>query len=83
MNEPYKVAFVRAMTIGSITGSMTFLTTWATTSDAKTLFITATTAFLTPFATRFGAEGRVDSRRASRSLSPHGDAEPALAGAST
>lgn len=63
MGNEYRVAFVRALILGSITAAMTFLTTWATTSDPKTLFITSATAFLAPFATRFGGEGRLDSQR--------------------
>ncbi len=64
MANEYRVALVRAVILGSITASTTFLTTWATTNDPKTLFITSATAFLAPFAARFGGEGRLDSQRA-------------------
>ena len=64
MTSEYRVAFVRAVILGSITGATTLLTTWATTNDPKTLFITSATAFLAPFAARFGGEGRLDTQRA-------------------
>jgi hypothetical protein len=79
MNEPYKAAFVRALITGGLTGATTSLTTWATTSDAKTIFIAAATAFLTPFVARFGGEGRIDTQRVLRAAGGETAAGPALA----
>jgi hypothetical protein len=79
MNEQYKAAFVRASITGSLTGATTFLSTWATTSNAKTIFIAGATAFLTPFVARFGGEGRIDTQRVQRSGGGDSVPGPALA----
>jgi hypothetical protein len=62
-NTPYYAAFLRALVVGVLAGVSTFLATWATTDDAKTLGIAAATAFLAPFLTRFGGEGTYDTNR--------------------
>ncbi len=81
MNEPYKAALVRALVTGGLTSATTSLSTWATTSNAKTIFIAAATAFLTPFVARFGGEGRIDTQRAQRAGG--GDSVPGAALAPT
>ena len=62
-STPYYGAFVRALVVGALSGVSTFLATWSTTSDAKTVGIAAATAFLAPFLARFGGEGTYDSNR--------------------
>lgn len=62
-NTPYYAAFLRALVVGVLTGASTFLTTWSTTDDAKTIGIAVATAFLAPFLTRFGGEGAYDMNR--------------------
>ena len=62
-STPYYAAFLRALVVGILTGASTFLTTWSTTDDAKTIGIAVATAFLAPFLTRFGGEGAYDTNR--------------------
>ncbi len=62
-NTPYYAAFLRALVVGVLAGVSTFLATWATTDDAKTIGIAAATAFLAPFLARFGGEGTYDTNR--------------------
>lgn len=62
-NTPYYGAFVRALVVGVLSGVSTFLATWSTTNDAKTIGIAAATAFLAPFLARFGGEGTYDTNR--------------------
>ena len=80
MGNEYRVAFVRAVTLGGVTAATTLLTTWATTNDPKTLFITSATAFLAPFAARFGGEGRIDNQRAQAGMTR---SEPTLTPSAT
>jgi hypothetical protein len=60
---PYYGAFVRALVVGFLSGVSTFLVTWSTTDDAKTIAIAAATAFLAHFLARFGGEGTYDTNR--------------------
>src|SRR5260370_39841013 len=53
-NSPYYGAFVRALVVGVLSGVSTFLATWSTTNDAKTIGIAAATALFAPFLARFG-----------------------------
>jgi hypothetical protein len=62
-NTPYYAAFLRAVVVGVLSGLSTFLATWSTTDDAKTVGIAAATAFLAPFVARFGGEGTYDTNR--------------------
>lgn len=62
-NTPLYGAFVRALVVGLLSGISTFLATWSTTNDAKTIGIGAATAFLAPFLVRFGGEGTYDTNR--------------------
>lgn len=62
-NTPLYGAFVRALVVGLLSGISTFLATWSTTNDAKTIGISAATAFLAPFLVRFGGEGTYDTNR--------------------
>lgn len=61
--SPYYAAFLRALFVALFSGVSAFLATWSTTDDAKTLAIAAATAFLAPFAARFGVEGTYDMNR--------------------
>lgn len=63
MNTPYHGAFLRAAIVGLLAGLSTFLATWSTTNDAKTIGIAAATAFLAPFVARWGGEGTYDTNR--------------------
>ena len=62
-NSPYYGALARALIVGVLSGVSTFLATWSTTNDAKTIGIAAATAFLAPFLARFGGEGTYDTNR--------------------
>ena len=62
-STPYYAAFFRALVVGALAGISTFLATWSTTEDAKTIGIAAATAFLAPFLARFGGEGTYDTNR--------------------
>ena len=62
-SSPYYAALLRALIVGLLSGATTFLATWSTTSDAKTLGIATATAFLAPFVARFGGEGAYDTNR--------------------
>jgi hypothetical protein len=62
-NSPYYGAFLRALLVAVLTGVSTFLSTWSTTNDPKTIGIAAATAFLAPFIARFGGEGTYDTNR--------------------
>jgi hypothetical protein len=62
-STPYYGAFVRALMVGVLSGCSTFLATWSTTGNAKTIGIAAATAFLAPFLARFGGEGTYDTNR--------------------
>jgi asparagine N-glycosylation enzyme membrane subunit Stt3 len=62
-STPYYGAFIRALVIGLLSGLSTFLATWSTTGDAKTIGIAAATALLAPFLARFGGEGTYDTNR--------------------
>jgi hypothetical protein len=64
LSDQYRTALRRGTGISLVTSASTFLTTWATTSDAKTLFITTATAFLAPFGARAAYEGRRDTKAA-------------------
>lgn len=63
MNTPYHGALLRASVVGLLAGLSTFLATWSTTGDAKTIGIASATAFLAPFVTRWGGEGTYDTNR--------------------
>jgi len=60
----FKVAVVRGLFVGAITGALTTLSTWSQTSDTKTLIIAGGTSFLSTFLARSGLEGTIDSRGA-------------------
>lgn len=77
MTDQFKTALARALASSAITAAMTFLTTWQTTDDPKTLTIAAGTAFLTPLALRWGGEGYLDTVRAERRKSEEIHATPA------
>ena len=62
-NTPYYAALVRASILGVLSGISTFLATWSTTNDAKTIGIAAAVAFLAPLIARFGGEGAYDTNR--------------------
>ena len=70
MNAEYLSALVRGVLLAAFVGASTFLTTWATTDDEKTLIITTGTAVLGALAARFGIEGTIDSRRAKQLPAP-------------
>jgi hypothetical protein len=57
MESPFFGAFLRALTIGLLSGASTFLAAWSTTDDAKALGIATATAFLAPFLVRSGGKG--------------------------
>jgi hypothetical protein len=73
MSEQYKAALGRALLIALISAASTGLTTWATTNDGKVVLIAVGTAFLAPFAARFGGEGAYDTRRAHTGTVQPGD----------
>jgi di/tricarboxylate transporter len=58
----FKVALVRGVVVGAITGALTTLSTWSQTSDTKTLIIAGGTSCLSTFLARSGLEGTIDSR---------------------
>jgi hypothetical protein len=62
-SSPYYAAFLRAVMVGLFSGLSAFLASWSTTDNAKTIAIAAATAFLAPFAARFGVEGTYDTNR--------------------
>ena len=65
---PYYGAFVRALVVGFLSGVSTFLVTWSTTDDAKTIAIAAAAAFLAPFL--LGSEERERMTRIGTRRSP-------------
>ncbi|HEV3165648.1 MAG TPA: hypothetical protein VGZ22_16595 [Isosphaeraceae bacterium] len=90
MSAQYKSALFRGAILGLLTGVSTALATWATTSDLRTIIISAGTAFLAPLIVRAGGEGTFDSGRASRGDVRAGDVQalaappvPVPAGAQT
>lgn len=76
MSEQFQAALRRALIIAVISAASTALSTWATTNDAKIIFIAAATAFLAPFIARFGGEGAYDTQRDKR-----GNVQPSDVGA--
>jgi hypothetical protein len=71
--SPYYAAFLRALLVGLFSGVTAFLATWSTTDDAKTVAIAAATAFLAPFAARFGIEGTYDTNRDAKITMGHAE----------
>ncbi len=63
LSEQMKAAIGRGLIIAVPTAILTFLTTWSTTGDAKTLVIATGTSFLGTFLARSGLEGLYDTRR--------------------
>lgn len=63
MNTPYAVAAVRSILTAIFTGATTFLATWATTDDPKTLIITTGTVVIGVLVSRFGVEGTIDTKK--------------------
>jgi hypothetical protein len=64
LSEQVKAAAVRGLIIAVPTALLTFLTTWSTTGDAKTLVIATGTSFIGTFLARSGLEGLYDQNRA-------------------
>lgn len=76
LSEQMKAAIGRGLIIAIPTAILTFLTTWSTTSDGKTLVIAAGTSLIGTFLARSGLEGLYDTRRANA-----GDVHPGDVGA--
>jgi hypothetical protein len=71
MSPQYRVALIRGVILGLLTGASTALSTWATSGNLKTILIAGGTAFLAPLIVRAAGEGTFDNGRASR-----GDVRP-------
>jgi hypothetical protein len=90
MSAQYKSALLRGVILGLLTGASTALTTFATTSDFKTILVAGGTAFLAPLIVRAAGEGSFDNNRASKGDVRSGDVQaltaaptPVTAGAPT
>jgi hypothetical protein len=64
LSEQVKAAMTRGLIIAVPTAILTFLTTWSTTSEMKTLVIATGTSFIGTFLARSGLEGLYDQNRA-------------------
>ena len=75
MSAQYRVALMRGVILGLLTGASTALSTWATSGSLKTILIAGGTAFLAPLIVRAAGEGTFDSNRASRGDVRTGDVQ--------
>ena len=87
LSEQVKAAMVRGLIIAVPTGILTFLTTWSSTDEMKTLIIATGTSFIGTFLARSGIEGLYDTNRAKTGdvhpgdvgAGPQGELKPATA----
>ena len=64
MSAEFRVALFRGLMTATLVAISSFLATWATTDDTKTLVIAALTPAIAVLMARFGVEGALDTKAA-------------------